>query len=150
MGKAKQRRRLIEQLGLPERRADIARLVRSVDFVSRGGTCAMRAVTGQKVLAMLGIRARLTFGAMLYRAGPDELADTVAFCGPDNRALRLDRKVLGHYWLEAGSISASATGGSRAATPKATRCTTPWMACRCRRVAGPRRCRISGGGRASS
>ena len=102
MGKAKQRRRLIEQLGLPERRADIARLVCSVDFVSRGGTCAMRAVTGQTALALLGVRSRIVFGAMLYRAGPDELADTVAFCGPDNRALRLDRKVLGHYWLEAG------------------------------------------------
>ena len=40
---------------------------------------------------------------MLYRAGPDEIADVVAFCGPDNRALRLDHKVLGHYWLEAGA-----------------------------------------------
>ena len=86
----------------PERRADIAACVRSVDFVSDGGTCAMRAVTGQKVLAMLGVKSRLVFGAMLYRAGPDELVDTVAFCGPDNRALRLDHKVLGHYWLEAG------------------------------------------------
>jgi hypothetical protein len=102
MGEARQRRYLIEQLMRPERRADIAACVRSVDFVSDGGTCAMRAVTGQKVLAMLGVKSRLVFGAMLYRAGPDELVDTVAFCGPDNRALRLDHKVLGHYWLEAG------------------------------------------------
>ena len=71
MGKAKQRRRLIEQLGLPERRADIARLVRSVDFVSRGGTCAMRAVTGQTALALLGVRQphRVRRDAVPGRAG---------------------------------------------------------------------------------
>ena len=63
----------------------------------------MRAVTGQKASALLGVRSRLVFGAMLYRAGPDEMADVIAFCGPNNRARQLDGKVLGHYWLEAGA-----------------------------------------------
>lgn len=105
MGEAKQRRLRLAHLGLcvPDHRADIARCLRSIDFVSDGGTCAMRAITGQKVLAMLGVRSRIVFGAMLYRAGPDPLADVIAFCGPKNRALQLGRTVLGHYWLEAGS-----------------------------------------------
>jgi len=47
----------------PERRADSAACVRSVDFVSDGGTCAMRAVTGQKVLAMLGVKSRRGSGS---------------------------------------------------------------------------------------
>ena len=72
-------------------------------LLAEGGTCAMRAVTGQKAPALLGVRSHLVFGAMLYRAGPDEMADVIAFCGPNNRARQLDGQVLGHYWLEAGA-----------------------------------------------
>jgi hypothetical protein len=104
MGEAKQRRHQLQQLNLsaPGRRADIARCVRSIGFDIRGGTCAFRTMTGQIVLTSMGVRSRIVFGAMLYRTGPDPIADTVAFCGPTNRALRLADKVLGHYWLEAG------------------------------------------------
>jgi hypothetical protein len=41
-------------------------------------------------------------GAMLYRAGPHEIYDIIAFCGPGNEAYRTSDGVLAHYWLTAG------------------------------------------------
>jgi hypothetical protein len=104
MGEARRRKQLIKNILEPARRADIARVVRSVDFVidGGGGTCASRAFAGKVALTRLGVCARLVFGAMLYRAGPDEEVDVVAYCGQGNRAQHGDGGMLGHLWLEAG------------------------------------------------
>jgi hypothetical protein len=54
------------------------------------------------VLNLLGIANHLTVGAMLYRAGPDEIHDTVAFCGPGNQACWTTQGAAAHFWLTAG------------------------------------------------
>src|SRR3954453_9953239 len=104
MGEAKRKAALSAGLVLsPDQQADVARLVRAIAFdVGRGGACLFRAVVGQAALAALGHPSTIVFGGMLYRAGPDELVDTVAFCGPGNAALLMARQMLGHYWLQAG------------------------------------------------
>jgi hypothetical protein len=91
---------------VPEsRKADIARVVRSIDFVTGSGTCFSRAITGGAVLSQLGIDAKMAVGSMLYRAGPDELADTLAFCGPGNAAFfnPEGHGDASHIWLTVGN-----------------------------------------------
>jgi hypothetical protein len=102
MGEAKRRKLLAQRYSTPEHRADIARVVRSVDLETGGGVCVFRAVMGQRVLAWLGIRSTVVMGAMLYRAGPDEIRDTLAFCGPGNGPAMTDDGMGAHCWLHAG------------------------------------------------
>jgi hypothetical protein len=70
-----------------------------------GGTCAFRALCGQMVLSWRGVRSRLVWGGMLYRAGPDEISDVVAYVGPGNAALwRVPGTgSIAHAWLEVGA-----------------------------------------------
>ena len=102
MGEARRRRLLAAKCSIPEHRADIARLVRSIDIITGGGICAFRAIVGQKVLGWLGIASRWVDGAMLYRAGPNEMSDVVAFCGPGNAGYWTDYGAAAHCWLVAG------------------------------------------------
>jgi hypothetical protein len=39
-------------------------------------------MTGVYVLTELDIPARLQSGGMIFRTGPDEVRDALAFCGP--------------------------------------------------------------------
>jgi hypothetical protein len=91
MGEAKRRRAAQTEIP-PEHRADIARVVRSVDLEIGSGTCRFRAMMGHVALRCLGLGSRITVGGMVYRAGPDAVTDTLAFLGEANGAV--------HYWLE--------------------------------------------------
>jgi hypothetical protein len=102
MGEAKLRR-LIAQAVTPKQRADIARVVRSIELMAGGGTCLFRAVLGRRVLAWLGIPSTIAVGAMLYRAGPDKIRDVVAFCGHGNLPMVTDEGAALHYWLHCGT-----------------------------------------------
>jgi hypothetical protein len=70
-----------------------------------GEGCFARNALGRRVIARrLGIVAPLVVGGLLYRAGPDDARDVIAFCGPDGRlALRPDG-CLGHWWLQVGDL----------------------------------------------
>jgi hypothetical protein len=96
-----------EAFEIPEDiKTDIATVVRSVDWqtvVPQAGLCFFRAVTGWLVLTDLGIPAMPTLGGMVYRCGPDEERDTLAFCGARNAGCVLDRHFLGHYWILSGN-----------------------------------------------
>jgi hypothetical protein len=59
----------------------------------RNGLCFFRNVTGMITLWRLGIAAKLALGGMIYRAGPDEYRDVMAFCGPGNAGMKLSREV---------------------------------------------------------
>jgi hypothetical protein len=64
---------------------DIAKTVRTVDWrqvIPDGGLCFWRNMTGVYVLTELDIPARLQSGGMIFRTGPDEVRDALAFCGP--------------------------------------------------------------------
>jgi hypothetical protein len=39
---------------------------------------------GWYALKLAGIEAERCIGGMIYRAGPDQMRDVVAFCGPGN------------------------------------------------------------------
>jgi len=118
MGQAKLRRANDPLYGqTPEdARAKIALAVHSV-VLPPLGTCLTRAVLTELALRTLNIPAELMIGAMIYRAGPDERRDVIAFCGPHNQAyLRgidadLERGIrnipgidnggfLGHVWIK--------------------------------------------------
>ena len=86
---------------------DIAKVVRSIDWEvntcaggpMRGGLCFFRAMSGWLTLKRLGITALPALGGMLYRAGPDEVRDVVAFCGPGNLGTVTPTGLLGHYFV---------------------------------------------------
>ena len=81
-------------------KADIARLVRSIKFTGTiGDDCALRAGIGFVALGLLGFKPRFCLGGMLYRAGPDAMRDTMAFCGPGNAGQMIDDHFGGHVWL---------------------------------------------------
>lgn len=69
---------------------NIAKVVRSVEwqFISShgisGGMCFWRNYTGMVTLWKLDIAAKIAPGGLVYRAGPDERRDVVAFRGPGN------------------------------------------------------------------
>jgi hypothetical protein len=93
-------------------KADIAQVVRSMEFtaigpdgsISRHGMCLFRALSGCAVLNVLSIPNRLTVGGMVYRAGPDEIRDCIAFCGPQNAGCFSPAdEFLGHYWIITGN-----------------------------------------------
>jgi hypothetical protein len=81
-------------------RDQVAAAVRDVKVMFPGGTCWVRSALGGCALTYLGLRPRHVMGAMLFRAGPDEKLDTVAFCGPGNAA-HIDYPGAFHCWLEA-------------------------------------------------
>ena len=47
----------------------------------------------------LSFDCRLVGGAMIFRAGPDEKRDRVAFCGRGNAHEEFAGAFLGHFWL---------------------------------------------------
>ena len=126
MGEAKRRKLQAQACFSPERREDIARLVRSIDFEVGSGTCFVRAFLGHKVLSWLSIASRITRGGMLYRAGPDEICDVLAFCGQRTEPIgpTLERRhMFGSSRVTNWSISRSAIG-ERTMTPTITTATT--------------------------
>ena len=81
-------------------KADIARSVRTFALTQFGGTCMMRAVTGNILLRELGLDAKLAVGAMLYRAGAEPIRDTMAYCHHNNVGRLIDGGLCGHVWNE--------------------------------------------------
>jgi hypothetical protein len=82
--------------------------VRAVEWqlpagVDGGGKCFWRAMTGVIVLKALDIQAELALGGMVYRAGPDEWRDVMAFCGPGNVGTFGPHGFLAHYFIVSGS-----------------------------------------------
>ena len=65
------------------------------------GTCIVRGLVGHKLMREIGLDAKLAYGAMLYRAGYDPMADVVAYCGQYNTGY-VDNFMLGHLWTELG------------------------------------------------
>jgi hypothetical protein len=84
-------------------KADISKVVRSLDFElpnSKGGLCFFRALSGCTVLRLLGFEsAQPALGGMVFRAGPDDRRDVLAFCGPGNQGCSVNGIFLGHYWI---------------------------------------------------
>jgi hypothetical protein len=66
----------------------------------KGAFASFRAATGWAVLKDLGISAVIVLGGMVYRTGPDEVRDVVAFCGPRNSGITINGHFLGHYWVQ--------------------------------------------------
>lgn len=109
-------------------RDDIATAIQSVTLMRPGGTCAITNLLGLTCLSGLGIDASIELGGMVYRAGPDERHDVVAWCGPYNAGMVLStlqalqdgispeqiallntsgeepdsRGILGHVWIKLG------------------------------------------------
>ena len=65
------------------------------------GTCIVRGLVGHKLMREIGLDPKLAYGAMLYRAGYDPMADVVAYCGQYNTGY-VDNFMLGHLWTELG------------------------------------------------
>lgn len=78
-------------------RDQIATAVRRVKPIGFGGTCFDRLVIGAAALLHVGLEPKGVLGSTLFRAGPDEVLDVVAFCGPGNMACVPN---LFHVWLE--------------------------------------------------
>jgi hypothetical protein len=106
MGEAKRRREAAVRMPIPDDiKSDIAKVARSIDVVLgiKGGICFFRALAGYLTLMELDLSAALKFGGMVYRAGPDEERDVIAFCGRNNLGWSLrGQGVLGHYFLTYG------------------------------------------------
>jgi hypothetical protein len=66
----------------------------------------MRAMVGNETLRRLGFEPKLTYGSMLYRAGPDQRRDTMSYCTRGNSGYinneNYDGGMLGHLWIELG------------------------------------------------
>jgi hypothetical protein len=80
-------------------KADIARVVRSINSSARSAASLLGAVIGFITLGPLGFKPQFCVGGMLYRAGPDRLRDTVPFRGPGNAGRLIDGQFVGHVWL---------------------------------------------------
>ena len=87
---------------------DIAKVVRSIEYqyvadpFPGGGKCAWQNLTGQVVLWKLNIAAKIALGGLVYRVGPDEQRDVVAFCGAGNVGMKNAIGLGGHYFLVSG------------------------------------------------
>src|SRR5215831_17077509 len=112
MGEAKRRREAGTQRAQPtslpdDIKHDIAKTVRSIEWAMMddrpGGMCFFRAMSGAVALMALGIPAKPALGGMLYRVGPDERRDVVAFCGPNNVGTRIGSSFLGHWFVISGN-----------------------------------------------
>lgn len=78
----------------------IAAVVRSYVLPFRSA-CWFRAIIGNFVLHTLGIEASVAIGSMVYRAGPDEWRDVMAYTGPGNIGyITPEGSFLGHAWLQ--------------------------------------------------
>jgi hypothetical protein len=86
---------------------DIAKVVRSIYWQLAvgmvGGMCFWRCMTGWTTLRARGIPAQPALGGMIYRAGPDERRDVVAFCGQGNAGRHVDGGILAHYFIVSGN-----------------------------------------------
>jgi hypothetical protein len=109
MGEAKRRKAAahakLDILEKPGVKGRIAAAVRSVQFpLSLGGMCLYRVAAGMYVLKGLGLPAEVRVGSMLYRAGPDPIRDTLAFCGPGNIGCwpAMESGLMGHFWISLG------------------------------------------------
>ena len=81
---------------------DIYKVVSGVEFTGLdGGTCMWRNGVGYIALRSLGFETTFRIGGCLYRAGPNEVKDTISFCGPTNCGQFYNDVFLGHAWLEA-------------------------------------------------
>jgi hypothetical protein len=87
-------------------KTDIAKVVRSIEWRiidgKRGGLCFWRTMTGVIVLTILSIPAQPALGGLIYRVGPDEHRDVVAFCGPGNVGTLMEGGLLGHWFIVSG------------------------------------------------
>ena len=82
-------------------KADICRVVRSIQFTGlAAGACAFRAGVAYLALRLLGWTPHFCVGGVLYRAGPDAMRDTMAFCGQGNAGQMVYGHFVGHVWLE--------------------------------------------------
>ena len=97
-----------------ELKYDIARAVRAFTMTQAGGTCMMRALTGNRLLNELGLPAHLVPGSVIYRAGPDPVADVVSYHGVGNVGYFTEGGLYGHVWNELrGEIVDLSTGDWR-------------------------------------
>jgi len=80
--RANQRQRLIARTLPYDINADIAKAARALellDGLSTGGKCLWRALVGYYALGLSGIRSGFRLGGLVYRVGPDENRDVLAF-----------------------------------------------------------------------
>src|SRR6516165_406525 len=107
MGEAKRRRAMAQHMAnsFPDDiKRDIAKTVRSIEWLlpdrRPAGMCFFRTMFGTITLNRLDIPAKPALGGMIYRAGPDEERDVVAFCGPgqcrDADRVELSRPLVHH------------------------------------------------------
>jgi hypothetical protein len=82
---------------------DIAEVVRHLTLFAAGGTSVQRAFVGHEVLSRLRSAPKLVYGSMLYRAGHDQVRDTMGCCGKRNTGYCIDGGMLGHVWNEVGN-----------------------------------------------
>lgn len=111
-----------ERITLPDDiKRDIAAVAQAVELVTTGGICHFRAITGMFALALAGIEHRhveRSIGGVIFRAGPDERRDSVAYCGPNNVGCIIDGAFLGHTWLRvAGELVDFSVGDWRHQIP---------------------------------
>jgi len=109
MGEAKRRRAMAQHMAnsFPDDiKRDIAKTVRSIEWLlpdrRPAGMCFFRTMSGTITLNRLDIPAKPALGGMIYRAGPDEERDVVAFCGPGNAGTRIGSSFLGHWFIMSG------------------------------------------------
>ena len=107
MGEAKRRRAMAQHMAnsFPDDiKRDIAKTVRSIEWLlpdrRPAGMCFFRTMSG--TINRLDIPAKPALGGMIYRAGPDEERDVVAFCGPGNAGTRIGSSFLGHWFIMSG------------------------------------------------
>ena len=107
MGEAKRRRAMAQHMAnsfADDIKRDIAKTVRSIEWLlpdrRPAGMCFFRTMFGTITLNRLDIPAKPALGGMIYRAGPDEERDVVAFCGPgqcrDADRVELSRPLVHH------------------------------------------------------
>ena len=103
--RAHTKRRLAACAALPDDiKADIAASARSLNMTNGrvGGMCFWRTLVGYYALSLLRIETRISLGGLVYRVGPDERRDVIAFCGPGNVGIATDIGIRAHYFLTTG------------------------------------------------
>jgi hypothetical protein len=111
MGEAKRRRdakqSIINDTIPDDIKRDIAKVVRSIQWDAVGlvgGMCFFNMLTGYSTLCALNVDVTPAVGGMIFRAGPDQYRDVVAWCGAGNLASRTPTGgVLAHYYLTGGN-----------------------------------------------
>ena len=79
--------------------------MRSVDWrsVIKDGYCFGRAATGHFLLTQLGIPAKLVFGGLVYRAGPDPSRDLLCYCDGYGYGCMIKGKIFAHQWIQSNN-----------------------------------------------